>query len=89
MDWTTDAAILALRELALDAPEALPEVSERFWELLHEIPSPGHSWYGETLAWSYLRLPGTPADRQDTFRRFLASLYEDLGEGDEGEDTES
>ncbi|RMG16082.1 MAG: tetratricopeptide repeat protein [Planctomycetota bacterium] len=85
VDWTTDAAILALRELALDEPAALGEVSERFWTLLDELPSPGHTWYGETLAWSYLCLPGTPADRQATFRRFLSDLYEPRPALEDGE----
>jgi tetratricopeptide (TPR) repeat protein len=74
MDWTTDAAILALRELALDEPELLDEVEGRFWTLRDEAPREGHPWFLVTLAWSYLRLPGTPADRRQAFEEDLESF---------------
>lgn len=75
LDWTTDAAILALRELALDEPEALPEIEERFWTLKGEVPRPGHPWFAATLAWSYLRLPGSPADRVQQFEKLVQQIY--------------
>lgn len=73
MDWTTDAAIVALRELALDEPAALPEVEQRFWTLKDEVPTTG-PWFLETLACSYLRLPGTPGDRRQAFEEIARSL---------------
>jgi hypothetical protein len=66
MDWTTDAAILALRELALDEPAALDEVEDRFWTMRKEVPQPGHTWFLEMLGCSYVSLPGTPAHRRAT-----------------------
>ncbi len=78
MDWTTDAAILALRELALDEPEALDEIEERFWTLRGEVPQPGGPWFLDTLGWSYLRLPGVPLDRRGAFEKDLQELH---GEG--------
>ena len=93
LDWTTDAAILALRELALDEPLALPEIEERFWTLKGEIPRPGHPWYATTLAWSYLRLPGCPADRAQAFEQLIQQIYGESGkdgaENDSKEDGEN
>lgn len=84
LDWTTDAALIALRELALDEPATLPEIERRLWELKDEIPSPGHPWYAETLACAYLRLPGVPRDRRQAFQELLQALYGD-DEADEDE----
>lgn len=84
MDWTVDAAILALRELALDEPEVLPEVEQRLWELLREVPKPGHEWFAPTLCWSYLALPGSPRDRRLAMQHELEELS---GEGEDEEQT--
>lgn len=77
MDWTTDAAIVALTELALDEPAALPEVAEVFLQLLEEIPDEGHSWFGEALAQSFLRLPGRPPHERGRFSKLLDALQSD------------
>ncbi len=82
MDWTTDTAIVALRELALDEPAAVAEVEARFWQLFQEIPTPGHYWFGEVLASSYLRLPGGARDRREACEKWLAALDEGAGGGD-------
>ena len=77
MDWSTDAAIVALTELALDEPAALPEVAELFLQLLEEIPDEGHSWFGEALAQSFLRLPGRPPHERGRFSELLEALHAD------------
>ena len=86
MDWTTDAAIVALTELALDEPAALPEVAELFLQLLEEIPDEGHSWFGEALAQSFLRLPGRPPHERGRFSELLEALHADNDQaGDDGD----
>jgi tetratricopeptide (TPR) repeat protein len=77
MDWTVDAAIVALTELALDEPAALTEVAELFVQLLDDIPNEGHTWYGETLGHNALRLPARPPDERERFVAFLESLEEE------------
>jgi hypothetical protein len=76
VDWTTQAAIIALRELALDEPAALDETDDRLWELRNEVPWSCDDRLADTLACSYLRLPGTRADRRQTFQDLLAEAEE-------------
>lgn len=78
MDWTTEVAIIALTELALDEPLARREIEARLWALREEVPTPGHGWFAETLAWCYLRLPGTPRDRRSELEQALEAIH---GEG--------
>jgi tetratricopeptide (TPR) repeat protein len=83
MDWTMDAAIVALTEVALDEPAALPEVAELFITLLDDLPDQGHRWYAEALGQSFLRLPARPPHERELFEDLLGSLEQDDEEDDE------
>jgi hypothetical protein len=56
-DWTVDAAVIALAELALHVPDAMAEVIDLFTELLSAPPRPGHCSYERPLVYSFSRLP--------------------------------
>jgi len=86
MDWTVDAAVVALTEVALDEPASLPEIAELFVTLLHDIPDQGHQWYAEALGQSFLRLPGRPPHERQLFVDLLASLEPDDDEEEEEEE---
>lgn len=56
-DWTTSAAIIALSEVALTEPQALPQVRSLFAAMLNGIPQDGYCCWAGILASCLLRLP--------------------------------
>jgi tetratricopeptide (TPR) repeat protein len=73
VDWTTDAALVALAALAQDEEPRATEVTNVFREVLATLPRGGAVCYYPALLWSMLRLPTLDAeDRADLRRRLLA-----------------
>ncbi len=74
MDWTVDAALIALAALASDEEEAAPEILALFRKLRVETPGDGTCCYFAALMWSTLRLPDLPdddrADARDRLRHW-------------------
>jgi hypothetical protein len=75
MDWSVEAAIIALGQLARDEPGAVPEVSALYLELLRSLPHPGAVPYLNALIiWSFA-LPGaTPDLRRAAERAWKAMM---------------
>ncbi len=64
MDWTTNAAIIAMTQVALETPDALEEIAADFETLAQHIPTQNHCCCIETLAICYAMLPCRPAHAQ-------------------------
>ena len=60
IDWTTEAALIALTEIGLDFPEAIPEISFAMETLAGRIPETGYWSIAATLPICYQQLPGRP-----------------------------
>jgi hypothetical protein len=58
MDWTVDAAIIALTALAQNEPEIAGEVFDLFLDLVKNQPSPGYVCYLWTVITCTQQLPG-------------------------------
>ncbi|MBP0019748.1 MAG: tetratricopeptide repeat protein [Cyanobacteria bacterium SBLK] len=67
MDWTNEAAIIALMQLALEIEEASFDIIPLFQELFKNIPSPGYCPYLYGLICCSLYLPAI----DDEFRQAL------------------
>jgi hypothetical protein len=73
MDWTVDAAVVALARLAEHDEEARPEVHEVFAELSRAMPRPGHCSYERALVCAWTWLPDLPeAERRALEQRWHA-----------------
>ncbi|MEA5471952.1 hypothetical protein [Spirulina sp. 06S082] len=57
MDWTTEAAIIALMQIALEDEAAAIDILSLFRELLENVPSSGHCPYLYGLIYCSLYLP--------------------------------
>lgn len=66
MDWTVDAALVALAALAREDEEAARDIARLFRELRTHIPADGTSCCYPALLWCAQRLPGAAdAERAD------------------------
>lgn len=74
MDWTTEAAIIALMQIALEDEEAAIDIISLFRELLENIPTSGHCPYLYGLIYCSLYLPSI----DDEFRQKLEQEKEFL-----------
>ncbi len=72
LDWSVDATIVALTELALDEPDALAEIRHELVDLKRTAPEEGHLCWGSAWAHAMLRLPGTPKDLVGEAEAWLA-----------------
>ena len=61
-DWTTAAALYAALELALDEPEAVPDIRNWCTWLSKRAPDKGHCPWAGALQRVYTVLPGMPPD---------------------------
>jgi hypothetical protein len=57
VDWTVNAALLALTQIALDTPEATEEIRELFRDRIRAAPKQGAVCYVPVLACCSLQLP--------------------------------
>lgn len=62
MDWTVEAAIIALTKIGLDSPIARSDIFALFAELLDNIPRGGMCPYIDALCQCGLMLPSLPDD---------------------------
>jgi hypothetical protein len=64
IDWTTEAAIIALAQLARQMPEISADVRRVYFELLQRVPRQGHCCYFSGLCHNWLLLPDVPDDER-------------------------
>jgi tetratricopeptide (TPR) repeat protein len=74
LDWTTNAAILALAVLADAEPEIVDEIAAFFNELLREAPQGGYICHLHTLVCSYQRLPNLSARERSELTQWRRRL---------------
>jgi tetratricopeptide (TPR) repeat protein len=83
MDWTVDAALVALAAVAAEEEGTADDVAGLFRELLANLPEGGPSCYYPALLWSMLRLPNLAAEERTALRKQLRAWYEvDTDEAD-------
>lgn len=80
MDWTVDAAIIALTVLAMNDPKLEPDVIALFRELRAGLSSEARTCYEELLHYSMLYLPGMPEPERNEARRRLLQLWRAMEE---------
>ncbi len=71
MDWTVDAALVALAALARDEEDAAPEIARLFRMLRKNTPADGTVSYYSALMWCALRLPELSEEDRDDLRERL------------------
>jgi tetratricopeptide (TPR) repeat protein len=77
MDWSVDAALVALATIAWEDPEAEQEIAQLHVELLRNIPREGYVCYLEPLVLCALQRPRLdPAERQQ-WEGILQDLHSD------------
>jgi len=76
MDWTVDAALVALAALARDEDDAADEIRGVFRDLLAATPADTPHCYYPALLWSMLRLPDLPDDERSEVRDRLREWHE-------------
>lgn len=65
LDWTTEAAIIALAAVARVEPAAVADVQAMFRDLMERIPTTGHCCYEHALVCCWLQLPElSPGDNE-------------------------
>lgn len=69
LDWSVDAAVVALGEVAVREPDAATDVAEVFHTLLAEQPRPGHVTYLSALLASIQNWPDAPKPLRDEAER--------------------
>jgi len=73
-DWSTNAAIVALTELALDIPEIRGEIVDEFAELLEMRPDAGYWCLEYPLVTCILRIPGLDDKTREFFEKYRTDL---------------
>jgi tetratricopeptide (TPR) repeat protein len=70
IDWTTEAAIFALSQVAREMPAARSEIRREFSRLLDRVPKRGHLNYLPVLLYRWPMIPDLPpSERDDIVRR--------------------
>jgi hypothetical protein len=72
IDWTTEAAIVAVAQLARDTKEAAADVRGLFAQLLERAPREGHCCYFTALCHNWLLLPELPSAERKQVEEMLA-----------------
>jgi tetratricopeptide (TPR) repeat protein len=81
MDWTVDAALVALAALARDEEDAAEEIGGLFCQLRQETPADGTICYYPALLWCSLRLPNLAEEERVELRQKLRQ-WEDAREAE-------
>jgi tetratricopeptide (TPR) repeat protein len=71
MDWTVEAAIIALAQIAFEEQAAAPDVAELYLELLNTLPDDGGIPYLDALLTCSTRLPSPPPALRRLVERML------------------
>jgi tetratricopeptide (TPR) repeat protein len=74
LDWTTNAAILALAALADDEPDIVDEVAGLFNEILRDAPQGGYICHLHTLVCCYQRLPNLSTRERHELKQWRRQL---------------
>jgi tetratricopeptide (TPR) repeat protein len=83
MDWTVDAALVALSAIAQDEEALAEEVAGIFRKMLETLPRGGAVCYYPALLWCMLRVPGLTVEERTSLRQRLRQLYQvDTDEAD-------
>src|SRR5260370_40620018 len=82
MDWTVDAAIIALTALAQTDPGIVGEVFELFLDLVRNQPRPGHVCYLWTVIYCIQQLPGLANEYRDWAADYQRQMEADQPKGD-------
>jgi tetratricopeptide (TPR) repeat protein len=76
LDWTVDAALVALAAIATEEEETAEDIAGIFREVRSDLPRGGALCYYQALLWSMLRLPTLEAAERANLRRDLRAWYE-------------
>jgi tetratricopeptide (TPR) repeat protein len=71
MDWTVDAALVALSALARSEEDAASEIDRLFRSLRQNLPADGEACYFPALMWCSLRLPNLEDKEKEAIRERL------------------
>lgn len=71
MDWTVDAALVALAAVAREEEDAVAEIVDLFRDLRHATPSDGTYCTYPALLWCSLRLPNLSEEERNDIRQRL------------------
>ena len=74
IDWTIDAAVIALVQRARSEPEICEDVRSLFAALAHRIPWEGYWSCMETTFRNWLLLPSIPSEEQTQIEEILADF---------------
>jgi tetratricopeptide (TPR) repeat protein len=77
MDWTVDAAIIALTALAQVEPAISPELIELFLELVRHQPCPGHVCYLRAAVHCFQQLPGLTREYREWAAEYQRQMESD------------
>jgi tetratricopeptide (TPR) repeat protein len=75
-DWSVNAAILALAQVARHHPKTLNDIAKLFSERLQSIPEDGPVCYTYTLVCNTLRLPGLSRKTQVQLQAWKREFYD-------------
>ncbi len=81
-DWATESAIIALRQVANQEPEARPEIRKLYRQLLGHVPKHGYCCYLYALLCNWLMMRDLP----DAERQMIQDYWQQLE--DEGASSE-
>jgi hypothetical protein len=77
MDWTVDAAVIALTALAQSKPEISTELIELFLDLVRQQPHPGHVCYLWTVIHCFQQLPRVPREYREWAAEYQRQMEAD------------
>jgi tetratricopeptide (TPR) repeat protein len=77
MDWTVDAAIIALTALAQIEPGISGELTELFLDLVRNQPRPGHVCYLQAVVHCFQQLPGLTKEYREWSAEYQRQMESD------------
>jgi tetratricopeptide (TPR) repeat protein len=77
MDWTVDAAIIALTALAQTEPGISGELTELFLDLIKHQPRPGHVCYLHPVVYCFQQLPGLAKEYREWLAEYQRQMESD------------
>jgi hypothetical protein len=74
MDWTVDAAVIALTAVAQNNPGTCRDAVELFLGLLNQQPRPGHVCYEHAVVHCFQQLPGLAKELRDSLAAYQRQM---------------